>query len=168
MVEIEEVKKHNKENDCWLIIDGKVYNVTSFLDDHPGGKNVLLGYGGKDCSQIFHTLHKSNILEKYGKELLVGNLGSDKKEVVVKSKEETFGEMIPFGDPYYNSLKNRYWYQGFKSPYYKKTHEDFRKKVRDFVEKEIKPYLSEWEQKEEYPRELHTKAYKAGLLAATW
>ena len=34
----EEIEKHNKDNDCWIVINGKVYDATSVLDWHPGGK----------------------------------------------------------------------------------------------------------------------------------
>ncbi|KAF5194989.1 Cytochrome b5, partial [Thalictrum thalictroides] len=37
-----EVSKHNNLKDCWLLINGKVYDVTKFLGDHPGGSEVLL------------------------------------------------------------------------------------------------------------------------------
>ena len=37
-----EVQKHNKDGDAWLIVHGNVYDVTPFLNEHPGGKKVLL------------------------------------------------------------------------------------------------------------------------------
>ncbi|KAL2558808.1 Cytochrome [Forsythia ovata] len=42
----EDVAEHNKIKDCWLIISGKVYDVTPFMDDHPGGDEVLLSATG--------------------------------------------------------------------------------------------------------------------------
>ncbi len=43
----EDVSKHNKRDDCWMIIHGKVYDVTKFLPEHPGGEEVMLESQGK-------------------------------------------------------------------------------------------------------------------------
>ena len=40
-------KQHTTEKDCWLIIGGKVYNVTDFLDEHPGGFDIIISATGK-------------------------------------------------------------------------------------------------------------------------
>ena len=47
-------------------------------------------------------------------------------------------------------------------PHYKQTHLDFRKLCRDFVDKEMMPYVDEWDLSGTYPPELHKKAYDAG------
>lgn len=47
MLTAEEVVKHNNANSCWIVIEGHVYDVTDFLDDHPGGRTVILQYAGK-------------------------------------------------------------------------------------------------------------------------
>ncbi|XP_022736238.1 cytochrome b5-like [Durio zibethinus] len=65
----EEVAKHNKTNDCWLIISGKVYDVTPFMDDHPGGSEVLLSSTGKNATNDFEDVGHSDsareMMEKY-------------------------------------------------------------------------------------------------------
>lgn len=43
----EEVAKHNKGKDCWVIIHGQVYSVGEFLDDHPGGAEAIAQKGGQ-------------------------------------------------------------------------------------------------------------------------
>ncbi|KAE8680413.1 Cytochrome b5 [Hibiscus syriacus] len=69
MHSFEEVAKHNKIKDCWLIISGKVYDVTPFMDDHPGGGEVLLSATGKDGTNDFEDIGHSNdardMMEKY-------------------------------------------------------------------------------------------------------
>lgn len=48
----EELSKHDSIQDCWTAIDGKVYDVTSYIRFHPGGRKILLG-AGKDATDIF-------------------------------------------------------------------------------------------------------------------
>lgn len=53
----EEVSKHNTETDCWVIINGIIYNLTKFISNHPGGKQSILNVAGKDGSDIFNNVH---------------------------------------------------------------------------------------------------------------
>jgi len=62
---MEEVAKHNKESDCWVVLAGMVYDVTEFLPDHPGGKRAITLYAGKDATEEFDMLHDRNVLTKY-------------------------------------------------------------------------------------------------------
>lgn len=52
-----ELKKHNKIDDCWLAIRGKVYNVTRYMDFHPGGAEELMRGAGIDATQLFDSVH---------------------------------------------------------------------------------------------------------------
>ncbi|KAL2550823.1 Cytochrome [Forsythia ovata] len=65
----EEVSKHRNIKDCWLVIDGKVYDVSVFMDDHPGGDEVLLSSSGKDATADFedigHSDHAKELMNKY-------------------------------------------------------------------------------------------------------
>lgn len=49
------ISQHNTENDCWVIISGGVYSISSYLSAHPGGKGVIIPYCGKDATQAFST-----------------------------------------------------------------------------------------------------------------
>jgi L-lactate dehydrogenase (cytochrome) len=48
---VPEIKANSSSREsCWVIIKGEVYDVTNFLDDHPGGAAIILKYGGKDAT----------------------------------------------------------------------------------------------------------------------
>jgi L-lactate dehydrogenase (cytochrome) len=47
MLSGEQVWKHNTKESCWVIVHGQVYDVTDFLDRHPGGSAVVLRHAGK-------------------------------------------------------------------------------------------------------------------------
>jgi len=53
-----DVAKHNNKNDCWIVIDGKVYDVTSYIESHPGGE-VMVNFCGQDGSLAFATKGKN-------------------------------------------------------------------------------------------------------------
>jgi len=53
---LDEVKPHNKEDDCWTIINGGVYNLTPFIPRHPGGSEILKACG-EDGTTLFTTRH---------------------------------------------------------------------------------------------------------------
>jgi cytochrome b involved in lipid metabolism len=62
---LEEIAKHNKAESCWVVISGKVYDVTNFLSGHPGGM-ILLKVGGKDATKQFENFHDvKHVLGKY-------------------------------------------------------------------------------------------------------
>lgn len=63
-VSIEEVKKHvTRDDGVWVIIHGKVYDVTEWLDEHPGGSKILLKYAGKDATEEFDPIHPEGVIE---------------------------------------------------------------------------------------------------------
>lgn len=51
----EQVAAHNSTSNCWLIINNNVYDVSSFLGDHPGGASTIIPYCGKEATQAFDT-----------------------------------------------------------------------------------------------------------------
>lgn len=46
------MSSHNRRDDLWLVIEGKVYDFTSFVEDHPGG-DAILRYAGSDATVGF-------------------------------------------------------------------------------------------------------------------
>lgn len=56
----EEIEKHDKPDDCWIVINGKVYDATSVLEWHPGGSAPILGHAGKahaSTTDEFNSIH---------------------------------------------------------------------------------------------------------------
>ena len=68
-----DVSSHDTGKSCYVLFDKCVYDVTSFLDDHPGGANLILGYGGKDVTEIMRD-ESSHIHSEAAYEILKENL----------------------------------------------------------------------------------------------
>lgn len=71
---LDEVAKHNTEADCWVVVNGQVLNCTTFLNKHPGGKEAILLYAGKEATEEFNMLHKPDVVEKYAPDIIIGTL----------------------------------------------------------------------------------------------
>eukprot|EP01132_Coremiostelium_polycephalum_P009673 gene9673-11858_t len=69
---LEEVSKHNSREDCWTIINGNVYDVTKFLDDHPGGADDLINVAGRDGTNEFLDVGHSNDAVEMLKDFFIG------------------------------------------------------------------------------------------------
>lgn len=50
-----EISKHNTESDCWILIEGKVYNITGYFGSHPGGNSTMSATCGKDATNAYMT-----------------------------------------------------------------------------------------------------------------
>jgi cytochrome b involved in lipid metabolism len=70
----EEVLLHNNENDCWIIINNRVYNITNYLTKHPGGNKILLQCAGKDCTEYFNNINHSQKAQKELENYYIGNI----------------------------------------------------------------------------------------------
>jgi cytochrome b involved in lipid metabolism len=60
---LEDISKHNTQDDCWVSVNGMALNVTDFLENHPGGPKAILLYAGKDATEEFNMLHDKNVIE---------------------------------------------------------------------------------------------------------
>ena len=77
------VAKHATASDCWIIVSGKVYAVSSYLSMHPGGRTVIVNLCGKDATKAFTTkggggTHSSSAWTLLG-QFLIGALGATVK-----------------------------------------------------------------------------------------
>ncbi|KAH9926903.1 cytochrome b5-like heme/steroid binding domain-containing protein [Fomitopsis serialis] len=57
-----EVAEHNTKSSCWVIIDKKVYDVTDFVPEHPGGPRMIMNFAGRDASTAFKSFHSPDVL----------------------------------------------------------------------------------------------------------
>ncbi|KAM0718145.1 hypothetical protein Q7P37_006477 [Cladosporium fusiforme] len=108
-IAVAELDKHATPDDCWIVINGKVYDLTNFAPDHPGGPDIIYKYAGKDGSKAYNDFHAANLIEK--------ELGPSEKKGdfdtstitdtwLEAQKEETVSESDPNEKPPLSSIIN--------------------------------------------------------------
>jgi fatty acid desaturase/predicted heme/steroid binding protein len=83
---LEDVSKHNSRESAWLAIHGKVYDVTKFLDSHPGGDLILMAAGRPSGTEFFESHHPPYVTEMLSK-FYIGDVRDYQSEF---SKDNTF------------------------------------------------------------------------------
>jgi len=78
-VSASELSAHNKPEDIWVKVDENVYDLTGFIDEHPGGSKILKRVAGKDATKQFWKYHNESVLKKYSERLKIGTIGEKAK-----------------------------------------------------------------------------------------
>ncbi|KAF1813265.1 acyl-CoA dehydrogenase family protein [Eremomyces bilateralis CBS 781.70] len=151
-----EVSTHNNVDSLWCIIDHKVYDLTDFVDAHPGGNVVLEQIAGTDATDAFYNLHRQEVLAKY-RDLCIGTVEGETPEVIELGPTDL--STVPYAEPLW--LRPPY-----KSPYYNDSHRRLQKVMREFTNLHVYPEAQQKEQDGTYiSQELIDKMAANGLLA---
>lgn len=151
----DEVAKHNAEDSVWFIVDSKVYDVSDFLDAHPGGETVLRQVAGQDATAAFYNLHRHEVLSRY-EDLQIGTVEGEKPTVVTPQPGDL--SLVPYAEPLWLT-------PAFKSPYYKESHRRLQKAMRKFHDQYITPEALAREADGKFiSQELVDRMSKVGLL----
>ncbi|CAD6442031.1 7df1cc32-6d16-4391-88dc-a39142a5675e [Sclerotinia trifoliorum] len=71
---MDEVAKHNKKEDLWVVVKGVVMDVSDWLDEHPGGPQALMNFMGRDATEEFEMLHDDEVIPKYAASQVIGRV----------------------------------------------------------------------------------------------
>ncbi|CAJ0840863.1 5393_t:CDS:2 [Entrophospora sp. SA101] len=77
-----EVEKHTEEDDCWIIVENKVYDCSKYLNDHPGGLDSILINAGSDCTEEFTAIH-SDKAKNLIKQFYIGDLDQSENSAII-------------------------------------------------------------------------------------
>ncbi|XP_065676369.1 fatty acid 2-hydroxylase isoform X2 [Hydra vulgaris] len=143
-----EIKKHCSAQDCWIIESGKVYDITRFLNQHPGGENLILSHAGNDITHYLqdktihlHSKSALNLLKDFQIGEVEDNITPSHEEKI--TNEKTYYDMDVDMSGWNEDLVN--WERGmvfqahkFGKNYFKWVHSPVVKKLRlfdsDFIE----------------------------------
>uniref|UniRef100_A0A034VVW9 cytochrome b5 n=1 Tax=Bactrocera dorsalis TaxID=27457 RepID=A0A034VVW9_BACDO len=88
------VAQHDEYSDCWIVIYDRVYDVTQFLRDHPGGEDIIMEHAGRDATLAFHgTGHSRSAIEQMG-DYLIGEL-PPKERIFSKGSAKVLSIDVP-------------------------------------------------------------------------
>ncbi|XP_004640240.1 cytochrome b5 isoform X2 [Octodon degus] len=84
---LEEIQKHKDSKSTWVILHHKVYDLTKFLEEHPGGEEVLREQAGGDATENFEDVGHSTDARELSKTYIIGEVHPDDRSKLVKPSE---------------------------------------------------------------------------------
>ncbi|KIJ69843.1 hypothetical protein HYDPIDRAFT_104471 [Hydnomerulius pinastri MD-312] len=72
-----DLQANNSKDSLYVLLHGKVYDVTKFIDEHPGGDEVILAEGGKDATEAFEDVGHSDEARELLPAMLIGEFEKD-------------------------------------------------------------------------------------------
>ncbi|EXJ64466.1 L-lactate dehydrogenase (cytochrome) [Cladophialophora yegresii CBS 114405] len=115
------VQSHKTRDDCWIVVGGKVYNMSRFAPEHPGGAEIIYAYAGRDATEAYLEVHEPNLIastlppnEHIG-DLDPGTAFPDEPPSKTQQRKaekpplETFINLYDFEDAARQSLSEKSW-----------------------------------------------------------
>ncbi|XP_005373133.1 PREDICTED: cytochrome b5 [Chinchilla lanigera] len=84
---LEEIEKHKDSKSTWVILHHKVYDLTRFLEEHPGGEEVLREQAGGDATENFEDVGHSTDARELSKTFIIGEVHPDDRPKLAKPSE---------------------------------------------------------------------------------
>ena len=91
---LQQVSAHDNEVSAWVILEGKVYDVTVWLDSHPGGRAILLDNAGSDATDQFYLVRHSSAALKRLREYYVGDVEGEEVSSCIEMVEKIAACMV--------------------------------------------------------------------------
>lgn len=73
-ISADEIAQHNTANDLWVVYNGRVYDVSHYIDEHPGGEEVVVDVAGTDATEAFDDIGHSEDAHEILSGLVIGKL----------------------------------------------------------------------------------------------
>ncbi|KAF1811577.1 nitrate reductase-like protein [Eremomyces bilateralis CBS 781.70] len=90
IIEIDELRKHDTEEEPWFVVDGEVYNGTAFLKDHPGGAQSIISAAGLDSTDEFVAIH-SETAKAMMSSYHIGSLSEVSQSILAEGSSDSSG-----------------------------------------------------------------------------
>ncbi|BDD56387.1 Cytochrome b5 domain-containing protein 1 [Monascus purpureus] len=63
LLSIQQISQHGSPEDCWIVVNDQVWDVTDFLEEHPGGSAIILKYAGRDATKAYSKVHTPSLIK---------------------------------------------------------------------------------------------------------